>query len=391
MHANERTPAMRKILTIIGARPQIIKSAAISRAIRTIHADRVREVIVHTGQHYDRHMSAIFFEELQIPSPDYNLQVGSGKHGEQTAKMISGIEAIIETEKPDFLIIYGDTNSTLAGAIAAAKIHTPVVHIEAGLRSFNKRMPEEVNRILSDHVSTYLFPPTRTGLANLLKEGFQQDNQAPYTIDNPGVFLVGDVMFDNSLYFSTLAASQTDIMERHDLVPGQFILATLHRNNNTDEAARLNAIFDALHTITTRQSIKLVMPLHPRTAKQMALLLDEHLYAAIENNPHILLIPPVSFLDMTQLEQQARLVITDSGGVQKEAFFFSKPCLILRAETEWIEIVESGAAILCDADKSRILVGYDRFMTLSGNHFKPIYGDGHAAERILDVLIETTN
>lgn len=377
---------MRKVLTIIGARPQIIKSAAISRAIRTTYADRVREVIVHTGQHYDRQMSAIFFEELQIPSPDYNLQVGSGKHGEQTAKMISGIEAIIEIEQPNFLIIYGDTNSTLAGAVAAAKLNIPIVHIEAGLRSFNKRMPEEINRILSDHVSTYLFPPTETGLTNLLKEGFQADNQAPYTIDNPGVFLVGDVMYDNSLYFSSLAASQTDILERHDLVPGEFILATLHRNNNTDETARLNAIFDSLLTIATSQSVKLVMPLHPRTAKQMALLLDANLYAAIENNPHILLIPPVSFLDMTQLEQQARLVITDSGGVQKEAFFFNKPCLILRAETEWIEIVESGAAILCDADKSRILAGYDQLMNLSASHFGVIYGDGQAAEHILDII-----
>ncbi|SOD81286.1 non-hydrolyzing UDP-N-acetylglucosamine 2-epimerase [Spirosoma fluviale] len=378
---------MRKILTIIGARPQIIKSAAISRAIRTTYADRVREVIVHTGQHYDRQMSAVFFEELQIPLPDYNLQVGSGKHGEQTAKMISGIEAIIETEQPDFLILYGDTNSTLAGAIAAAKLHTPIVHIEAGLRSFNKRMPEEVNRILSDHVSTYLFPPTRTSLTNLLNEGFRTDNQAPYTIDNPGVFLVGDVMYDNSLYFSSVAAERTAIVAQRQLSPDNYILATLHRNNNTDEAERLNAIFDAMQTITRTYSMPLVMPLHPRTRKQMDALLTPELYDAVRTNPYIQLIEPVSFLEMTQLEQQARLVITDSGGVQKEAFFFKKPCIILRAETEWVEIVEGGAAILCDADPTRIQNAYIHLLNNDRVDFPALYGDGTAAEQMLNKLL----
>ena len=379
---------MLKLLTIIGARPQIIKSAAISRVIHAQYADRVREVIVHTGQHYDREMSEIFFEELQIPRPDYNLQAGSGKHGAQTAKMIQGIEEIIDVEKPDCLIIYGDTNSTLAGAIAAAKVHVPIAHIEAGLRSFNKRMPEEINRILSDHVSTFLFPPTQTGYTNLLNEGFRTNNHPPYTIDNPGVFRVGDVMYDNSLHFSTVAARQTDILERLQVVPEQYILVTLHRNNNTDETDRLVAIFDALQTLTTTYGIRMVMPLHPRTAKQMAALLDTKTYETIQTNPNILLIPPVSFLEMTRLEQQAKLIITDSGGVQKEAFFFKKPCIILRAETEWVEILTSGAALLCDADKNRILDTYQHFMTSPLILFDTIYGDGKAAEQILNILID---
>ena len=379
---------MLKLLTIIGARPQIIKSAAISRVIQANYSTRIREVIVHTGQHYDREMSEIFFEELQIPKPDYNLQVGSGKHGAQTAKMIQGIEEIIETEKPDYLIIYGDTNSTLAGAVAAAKVHVPIVHIEAGLRSFNKRMPEEINRILSDHVATFLFPPTQTGYTNLLNEGFRANNQPPYTIDNPGVFSVGDIMYDNSLHFSTVAARQTDILARLQIVPQQYILVTLHRNNNTDEPDRLHAIFDALQTLTTRYGVTLVMPLHPRTAKQMAVLLEPETYKAIQANPNILLIPPVSFLEMTQLEQQAKLIITDSGGVQKEAYFFKKPCLILRAETEWVEILTSGAALLCDADKDRIMDGYRHFMTSPPVQFDAIYGDGKAAEQMLTILIE---
>lgn len=382
---------MFKLLTIIGARPQIIKSAAISRAIKNKYASCVREVVVHTGQHYDAQMSGVFFEELQIPQPQYNLQVGSGKHGEQTAKMISGIEAIIETEQPDFLIIYGDTNSTLAGAIAAAKVHTPIVHIEAGLRSYNKRMPEEVNRILSDHVSTYLFPPTQTGFFNLLKEGFRADNQAPYTIDNPGVFMVGDVMYDNSLYFSAVAAERTTIVADQKLTPGNYLLATLHRNNNTDEAERLNAIFGALQTISSTYLMPLVIPLHPRTLKQMDALLDPELYDTIRSNPYFQLIAPVSFLEMTQLEQQARLVITDSGGVQKEAFFFKKPCIILRPETEWIEIVVSGAAILCDADPTRILAAYTQLLQNDRIEFPSLYGDGTAAEQVLDMLLTTSN
>lgn len=378
---------MLKLLTIIGARPQIIKAAAISRAIRTHYTDRIREVIVHTGQHYDERMSAIFFEELQIPQPDYNLRVGSGKHGAQTARMIIGIEEILEKEVPDFLVIYGDTNSTLAAAVAAAKIQVPIVHIEAGLRSFNKQMPEEINRILSDHVSTYLFPPTETGYANLLREGFVPDRQPPYSIDQPGIFEVGDVMYDNTLHFSKVAEEKSPVLAEYALTKNEFVLATLHRNTNTDEAVKLNAIFRAFRVISITYGTKIVLPLHPRTVKQMDLLLEPDLHKSIRDNPLILLLPPVSFLDMVQLERHARLVLTDSGGVQKEAYFLHTPCLIMRPETEWVEIVASGAALLTDADTDRIVRGYAHFEEKPEVDYRAIYGNGRAAENILEILL----
>ena len=377
---------MIKLLTIIGARPQIIKASALSRAIRQYFADQITEVLVHTGQHYDENMSAVFFDELAIPQPQYNLQVGSGSHGRQTASMIAGIEEILETEKPDYVVIFGDTNSTLAGAIAASKLHIPIVHIEAGLRSFNKRMPEEINRIMTDHVSTYLFAPTQTGIDNLKKEGFPTTNKPPFTIDNPGVFQVGDVMYDNSLHFGAVAAERTTILQRLQLRENEYVLATLHRNANTDDAARLNAIFGALLTIAADHSIKLVIPIHPRTAKQMQLLLTPDLYAVVHANPNLLLLPPVSFLEMTALEQHTKLIVTDSGGVQKEAYFFSKPGLILRAETEWVEIVEHGGAILCDADPVRIVNAYTYFNTQPVRSPVPIYGDGNAAWQLLNII-----
>ncbi|GAB3693402.1 UDP-N-acetylglucosamine 2-epimerase (non-hydrolyzing) [Spirosoma flavus] len=378
---------MIKLLTLIGARPQIIKASALSRAIRSNFSEQIAEVIVHTGQHYDENMSAVFFDELAIPAPTYNLRVGSGKHGEQTAKMITEVESILDREQPDFLILYGDTNSTLAGAIAASKQHVPIVHIEAGLRSYNKKMPEEVNRILTDHVSTYLFPPTQTGIDNLQKEGFSLSNKPPYTIDNPGIFNVGDITYDNSLYFRNVAASRTDITDRLQLQQEPYALVTIHRNANTDDATRLNAIFDTLLTIATTYSTRLIIPLHPRTAKQMAALLTENLYKSIYANPKIIFLPPVSFLEMITLEQQAKLVITDSGGVQKEAYYYQKPCIVLRSETEWVEIVENGAAFLCDANPSLIFEAYNAIIKSNNIRFKQIYGDGKTAEEILNILL----
>jgi UDP-GlcNAc3NAcA epimerase len=378
---------MVKLLTIIGARPQIIKASALSRAIRQQFANQVTEVLVHTGQHYDENMSAVFFEELEIPQPQYNLQVGSGSHGQQTAKMIMGIEEILDKEKPNYVVIFGDTNSTLAGAIAASKLQVPIIHIEAGLRSYNKRMPEEINRIVSDHVSTYLFTPTQTGTDNLKKEGFQLTSSPPYTIDSPGVFQVGDIMYDNSLYFSELADQRTTILEKLHVQASDYTLVTIHRNANTDDSNRLNCIFRALQLITATYSVKLILPLHPRTAKQMNTLLEPDLYQAIHTNPNIILIPPVSFLEMTTLEKNAQRIITDSGGVQKEAYFFRKPCLILRAETEWIEILTEGAAILCDADPERILEAYAHFETNPAISFVSLYGNGTAAYQIIYTLL----
>ncbi len=378
---------MKKILTIIGARPQIIKASALSRVIRDSFSDKVKEVIVHTGQHYDENMSGQFFEELQIPQPDYNLHVGSGKHGFQTAKMIAGIEEILEKEEPDYLIIYGDTNSTLASAIAASKIYVPIVHIEAGLRSFNKKMPEEINRIISDHVSTYLFPPTQAGISNLEREGFDTTALPPYSMDHPGIFNVGDVMYDNSLHFSKVADGKVNLEKSFGVRPENYLLATLHRNHNTDDPHRLRNILEAYNKISLLNSIPILIPLHPRTKKQMEALLDSYFYEQLNSNPYLIFIPPVSFLEMVALEKGAKAVMTDSGGVQKEAYFFGKPCIILRAETEWVEIVESGMAILCDADTDRILKAYEVLCTSKQSEFLPLYGEGDAAEKIVKILL----
>ena len=373
---------MIKIVTIIGARPQIIKAAALSRAIKNNFSDKIKEVIVHTGQHYDDNMSQVFFDELGIPSPDYNLGVGSGKHGAQTAKMIEGIEEILIKENPDYLVVYGDTNSTLAGAIAASKIHIPIAHIEAGLRSFNKAMPEEINRICCDHCSTMLFSPTLTGYNNLINEGFNPENKKTFTADNPGIYHCGDVMYDNSLFFGSTDNRQrtTDIFQKDD-----YILCTIHRNNNTDEPKRLNAIVRALIKLSEEKDI--IIPLHPRTKKLLNVNLDSATYDTFINNSRIHITEPVSFLEMISLEKNASLVLTDSGGVQKEAYFFKKPCIIMRSETEWKEIVEVGAAIIADADEERIIEAYHHFKDNDAIEFPEIFGDGRAAEFICKELI----
>ncbi|MDP3445193.1 MAG: UDP-N-acetylglucosamine 2-epimerase (non-hydrolyzing) [Ignavibacteria bacterium] len=376
-----------KIVTIVGARPQIIKAAALSRAIKTHYNDSIKEIIVHTGQHYDENMSQVFFDELGIPQPDYNLEVGSASHGVQTARMIEGIESILLKEKADFLVLYGDTNSTLAGAIAATKIHIPVAHIEAGLRSYNKSMPEEINRILCDHCSTLLFSPTKTGFDNLINEGFNPKNEAPFNVDHPAIFHCGDVMYDNSLYFSNLAKSKSSILENNQLTANDFILCTIHRDNNTDQPERLNNIFSALQTIATESQQKIYIPLHPRTAKLLQKNLHPELYSKITNNSSILLASPASFLEMIMLEKNASLVITDSGGVQKEAYFFNKPCIILRSETEWKEIVAVDAAILVNADEELIVNTWKQYSSNPPVKFPSIFGDGTASKFICDALL----
>lgn len=375
-----------KIVTVIGARPQIIKAAALSRAIRQHFSKEVQEVIVHTGQHYDDNMSQVFFDELGIPQPDYNLGVGSASHGAQTAKMIEGIEDILLKERPDYIVLYGDTNSTLAGAIAASKIHVPIVHIEAGLRSFNKSMPEEINRICCDHCSTLLFSPTATGFKNLIKEGFDPDNKRKYTIDNPGIYHCGDVMYDNSKYFASIADEKSHILDKEGLRGSGYILCTIHRDNNTDQQERLNAIFIAL--LKMSENKKVVLPLHPRTSKLLKTNLKEDLFNKITNNKNIKILPPASFLDMIVLERHAQIIITDSGGVQKEAYFFQKPCLILRRETEWKEIVECGAAIITDADDKKIIESYNYFVENPPHKFPKIFGDGNAATFICKEILE---
>lgn len=374
-----------KILTIIGARPQIIKAAALSRAINKHFADSIREVIVHTGQHYDKNMSQVFFDELGIPAPDYNLEVGSASHGLQTAQMIIGIEQILKKENPNYIILYGDTNSTLAGAVAASKTHIPVVHIEAGLRSFNKSMPEEVNRILCDHVSSLLFTPTKTGYQNLLNEGFKE-NKGPFTADNSGIFHCGDVMYDNSLFFADIAEEKTCILSELELLNRNFILATIHRDHNTDNPVRLQAIFEALLEISLEKKIQVVLPLHPRTKRKMEILPAE-LRGRLNEFMNIQIVPPLSFLEMIALEKNAELVITDSGGVQKEAYYFHKPCVILRSETEWVEILEAGTGILADAEKGKIKEAVNQLLYQSFK-FPTLYGDGMAGKFICQTLLD---
>ena len=365
-----------KIVTIIGARPQIIKAAALSRAIRKHFSEHIHEVIAHTGQHYDDNMSQVFFDELGIPRPDYNLHVGSANHGVQTAKMIEGIEQILLDEKPDCIVLYGDTNSTLAGAVAASKIHVPVVHIEAGLRSFNKSMPEEINRIVCDHCSTLLFTPTLAGYENLAREGFKINNEGPYGIDNPKVYHCGDIMYDNSLHFSTIADQKVQVLKQLGLEGQPYVLATLHRDSNTDHPERLSAILNAFTDLS--KDITVVLPMHPRTRKKAP---DFHA-------DNVIITEPVSFLEMIQLEKHARLVLTDSGGVQKESYFYKKPCVILRPETEWIEIVETGAAILADADYNKILEASHHYLQHPPVDFPEIFGNGHAAEFMLEKILE---
>jgi len=378
---------MLKILTIIGARPQIIKAAALSRAIRNEYSGSIREIILHTGQHYDRNMSQVFIDEMEIPRPDYNLEVGSGTHGVQTGRMIMGIEEVLLKENPDYLVLFGDTNSTLAGAVAGSKLHIPVVHIEAGLRSFNKNMPEEINRIVCDHASTLLFSPTMTGFHNLVREGFNPTAKPPYNIDNPGIYHCGDIMFDNSLYFADLAGRKSQILDQMGLKGDSFILSTIHRDNNTDEPGRLEAIIRGIIAVAEIFSGRIVLPLHPRTAKILKERSGQEPYNKFLNHEKILITDPVSFLDIILLEKNAELIMTDSGGVQKEAYFFEKPCIILRSETEWKEIVEAGAGIVTDASEERILEAYKTLTAKNNIEYPRVFGDGHAAGFICKAML----
>lgn len=378
---------MKKIVTIIGARPQIIKAAAISRAIQRHFKSQIEEVIVHTGQHYDANMSEVFFQELGIPLPNYNLSVGSGSHGAQTAAMISGIETVLINEKPDGIVLYGDTNSTLAGGVAASKLLIPIIHIEAGLRSHNKSMPEEVNRILCDHVSTLLFCPTRSGIENLEKEGFDLSSTPPFSADLPKVYHCGDVMYDNSLFFAGLTRDN-EVLAKFGVESNHYILSTVHRNANTDDPHKLSQIFYAfLEILEKYQDMKLLLPLHPRTRNCMADL-DKELVKLLDDQQRLKLTEPASFLEIVALEKHCRLVVTDSGGLQKEAFFFKKPCVILRPETEWVEIVENGNALIADADKDKIVNGVDFFLMKKDLTYPEFYGDGKAAEFIVNEIIK---
>ncbi len=376
-----------KLITIVGARPQIIKAAAFSRVILN-KFDQVNEIIIHTGQHYDNNMSEVFFNELGIPAPKINLSVGSGNHGSQTAEMVQKLEKVFIDEKPDAVIVYGDTNSTLATAISASKLHIPIVHIEAGLRSFNKKMPEEINRIMCDHASTLLFSPTATGLQNLINEGFDPDHGHVADMDHPRIYHCGDVMYDNSIYFSDLSDESSTVLKDLDLDPGNYILATVHRNDNTDNSDKLTSIFRAFLSIVNEHLIPIILPLHPRTAKMMDAILPTELKNKIDNSDFIKIVPPASFLDIISLEKHCKMILTDSGGVQKESYFFKKPCIILRPQTEWVEIVDAGCAVLADSDENIIVSETNRFLANNQLEFPPIFGDGNAAEFIASEILK---
>lgn len=355
-----------KIITVLGARPQFVKSAVVSA-----ECDRqgVEEIIIHTGQHFDANMSDIFFNELKIRKPKYNLGIHGGTHGSMTGEMLAGIEKILLEEKPDLLMVYGDTNSTLAGALAAAKLHIPVAHIEAGLRSFNMKMPEEVNRILTDRISKYLFSPTQTGIDNLVEEGYKPEQ----------VIYSGDVMLDASLHFSKMDPEGEKRLEQFGVADKDFILATIHRAENTDDLGRLKIIFDALNEVS--KTIAVILPLHPRTRN---ILKSNNM-----TSENITFIDPIGYLDMIALERSSSLIVTDSGGVQKEAFFFGVPCVTLRDETEWTELIENNWNILCPptvSTEEMVSIIKSRMGVKGNEDFAP-YGNGNASEIIVKALM----
>ncbi|WP_350613031.1 UDP-N-acetylglucosamine 2-epimerase (non-hydrolyzing) [Pseudomonas sp. HY7a-MNA-CIBAN-0227] len=351
-----------KVFTVVGARPQFIKAAVVSRAFAE-HTSNIHEILVHTGQHYDANMSDVFFDELNIPHPDYNLGIGGGTHGQNTGRMLEKLEELMSKEKPDWVLVYGDTDSTLAGALAAAKLHIPVAHVEAGLRSFNRRMPEEINRIVTDHVSTLLFAPTSTALRNLKDEGFSDAK----------VRVVGDVMCDAAKYYGARAKIPSWFANL-GFSEGQFVLCTIHRAENTDNPEKLANIFRGLEA----SECNVILPLHPRTKKKM-----EDMKLTFPRN--VFVVEPVGYLEMVWLESNCDLICTDSGGVQKEAYFHGKRCVTLRDETEWVELVDGGFNTIVGDDPLMIEEALKTNTILSFD--SPLYGDGESAAKMVNILV----
>jgi UDP-N-acetylglucosamine 2-epimerase len=420
-----------RIVTIIGARPQFIKAATVSRAIckhnelATRDSSLITEVIVHTGQHYDYEMSRVFFEELNIPEPDVNLGVGSGNHGWQTGQMLMHIEEVLLAEKPDWVLVYGDTNSTLAGALSAVKLHIPVAHVEAGLRSFNRQMPEEHNRVLTDHVSTLLFCPTEKAVKNLIREGFtnvvnegkliresfpfSMANRLPREMFDRGnlqsippmpttlhlgqssiVINTGDVMYDSLIYNSELTEKHSDILVRLNLAPKTYALATVHRAENTDNGERLKSIVHTLEKIA-QDNLSVIVPIHPRTRQRIGEIGLTNPNSATCAKPDRSIrtpqfVDPVSYLDMLHLQRNAKIILTDSGGVQKESFWLGVPCVTLRNETEWVELLELGVNAVAGSDSERIYGAYSAMHEKKVDLDSTPYGDGKASEKIVDAL-----
>ncbi len=358
-----------KIVTIVGARPQFVKAAVVSRALAA-HPG-VEEVLVHTGQHYDEQMSGVFFSELGMSPPACNLEVGSGTQGAQTGRMLEAIEQVLLEQRPDWVLVFGDTNSTLAGALAAAKLHVRVAHVEAGLRSFNRSMPEEVNRVLTDHASELLFAPTEAAVENLCREGLPPER----------VHLVGDVMYDAALFYAEVAAQRSDLPARLGLLEVDYILATVHRAENTDNAARLRAIFEGLRRVAREYAV--VVPLHPRTRGALARTGE-----GPKLTEGLLLTDPLGYLDMVSMESHARVIATDSGGVQKEAYFYGVPCVTLREETEWVELVTTGWNRLTPPVSAEGVAEAILEAVGTRGRVGALYGQGNAAERTVAILCD---
>lgn len=357
-----------RIATIIGARPQFIKAAALSRTLKKFSG--VREILIHTGQHYDYKMSSLFFEEMEIPDPAYNLGIGGGAQGAMTGRMLEAIENTLVSEKPDWVLVYGDTNSTLAGALAAAKLHIPVAHVEAGLRSFNRRMPEEINRILTDQCSDLLFVPTKSARMQLLTEGVPAEK----------IVFTGDIMYEAAMYYQQKAYASSSILETLSLIPKYYVLATIHRAENTDDPQRLKDIFDGLNALA--ESVRVILPLHPRTK----LILEKQDWGK-QLHANLVLIEPVGYFDMLLLEANAQVILTDSGGVQKEAYFFKVPCLTLRNETEWRELVEQGVNRLVKPQE--LFSHYQDVIKAKMDFSTAFYGDGQTSEKIIQSVLST--
>lgn len=378
---------MIKILTVVGARPQLIKAAAISRCIRNEFSTEIEEIVIHTGQHYDENMSQVFFDELEIPKEKYNLQVGSGSHAAQTAKMMIGCEEIFINEKPDYILLYGDTNSTVASAMVASKLFIPIIHVEAGVRSYNKDFPEEVNRILTDHLSTYLFTPTKSGYDALIHEGFKHNSTKPNNYNNPLVLHCDDIMYDNTLFYKSKA--KLDHFKDTFNTSSPFVLVTLHRPSNVDSVESLTNILEGIVELEASTGFQYILPLHPRTKAKIDALDNDSLKQAIANSENIRVIPPVSFIEMIALEEFSELIITDSGGVQKEAYYLEKPCVIMLEETPWTELVESGSAELTGSSKEKLIQAFHRLYNDRDNlTYPPIFGNGEAAKQMLTTILE---
>lgn len=376
---------MLRIYTVVGARPQFIKAAAISRCISNLFSDRVQETVIHTGQHFDHNMSKVFFDEMDIPTPAFDLGVGGLSHAEMTGKMMIELEKIFLADKPDCVLVYGDTNSTLAAALTASKMNIPVAHVEAGLRSFKKSMPEEINRRITDHVSTFLFCPTDKAVENLNLEGIDGIFKNRPSFDKPLMLNAGDVMYDNILHYHEKYSSNADL--KFGLESNNYIYCTIHRDFNTDNAERLNGILSALYSLADIYKYKILMPLHPRTANQFQLPEFELMASKVLNHANIIITQPFSYFQNLNYLQNSRAVITDSGGLQKEAYFLHKPCIILRNETEWQEIVDVGYAVCADANKDDIINATMKLLGVPLPEYQELYGDGEASQNIVQSLI----